>query len=451
MARPELTLELREWTSLGPDQSDVLWGLYPSDDRAFQQSVDMLNRSGMVTFTELRQGLQVETNSYVGKVQVGPLTISIRPKLDNLPLSRLLRYTYGLRNLKLSGLTSIGTEQLGLVDLLICQLLAEVEELRVRGLHRRYLRSAEWLESPKGRLDMRKLAGRPVEKAALPCVYHERTEDCLINQVLLAGCTLAASLASDRVLKMETHRLAAALSVGVSCIRLDQEVLARLDQQSDRLVQAYQPALTIIRLLLGGLGASLTVEDETINASGFLFDMNRFFQALLVRLLRENLGGFTVIDEYVLRGMLAYSHSENPTSRRAPSPRPDIVVTSKHPSRIVAILDAKYRDLWANPLPREMLYQLVIYATSQGAGGQATILYPLVTTGQQLSDARILVSDPVYGQGRASVVLRPVDLLKLADLLGGGTTQGAELAEFAERLAFGSSRSVAHSRSMGDS
>ena len=162
--------------------------------------------------------------------------------------------------------------------------------------------------------------------------------------------------------------------------------------------------------------------------------MNRFFQALLGRFLSDNLPEHVVRSEHRLTGMFAYVPGWNPRRSQAPTPRPDFLV-SQGP-KTLAILDAKYRDLWENPLPRDMLYQLSMYAMSH-EGGTATILYP--TTHAQATEARIEVRDPLLGARRGLVVVRPVLLEELEGLLAVRPTPGVlrERRSLARALAFG--------------
>src|SRR6266496_758403 len=139
---------------------------------------------------------------------------------------------------------------------------------------------------------------------------------------------------------------------------------------------------------------------------------------------------------------MIYDPAHNPRRRRAPTPRPDYVIVQH--GRVSSILDAKYRDLWEHDLPTHWLYQLAIYALSQPERMDATILYP--TMEAEAREARIALHDPVYGTGLAHVVLRPVNLLRLEQLINeqrkmmNERNVGAGLAparSFARWLAFG--------------
>jgi 5-methylcytosine-specific restriction enzyme subunit McrC len=102
----------------------------------------------------------------------------------------------------------------------------------------------------------------------------------------------------------------------------------------------------------------------------------------------------------------------------------------------VAVLDAKYRDLWEESLPREMLYQVAIYGAVH-AKGKATILYP--PSAADARESRLAVSNPLTGVHVATVCLRPVVLPELEELLTARSTAANDrrCRSFARKLAFG--------------
>ncbi len=288
----------------------------------------------------------------------------------------------------------------------------------------------------RGRIDLYHVAKQGgILQAAIPCTYYPRLEDCLVNQVLLQGLHLAAHLSGDSMLRPHLYRLINRLEESVSLIKLDGSVLKKLHREMNRLISAYRPAITLIELLLAGEGISLAQDQQSIQLPGFLFDMNLFFQRLLSRFLNEHLAGYEVRDQYKLEGMMSYESAHNPRGRRAPSPRPDYVIVQH--GRVISILDAKYRDLWEHELPAHWLYQLAIYALSQPQKNVGSILYP--TMQDEAREARIVLSDPVYGTSRAHVVLRPVNLHRLEQLIRDARTRRneREREDFARWLAFG--------------
>lgn len=435
MTLSSASITLSEWQSLAPQSCPALAGRFLDGAPAARRLAEGLSERGLVGFTELRNGLLVKAYSHVGRIRIGDLEITIRPKIESASLLHLLRYAYGLRPLHQFADAKNQVENCGLEELLIVQLNAEVRELVARGLLRSYVATSDRLTSPRGRINLMQIAadgGRI--SASLPCRHFPRIEDTLLNRVLLAGLVLAAQMSGVVAHRRESRRLAAVMEEQVSPIRLDATALERADRQLNRLTKAYSPALTIIQLLLNAKGVVFDGESTPSTLPGFLFDMNAFFQSLMCRFLRDNLPTYRVREECALTGMISYSPGFNPRRRQAPTPRPDYVVT-RH-DEILSILDAKYRDLWNTPLPREMLYQLVAYAVSLREKRQSSILYP--TTDSAAREARLDVRDPFYGRPIGQVCLRPVHLPTIEKLVMTNSAKARRLREeLAQRFAFG--------------
>lgn len=425
-------VKLAEWSVVRPGDQPSLRGLRLSSPEA-RRTAELLRQQGVLDISTGEDGLVVESFSFVGRVELDTLRITVLPKLAPDALLQLLRYAYSLRDLRLFDGTTFEPGAQGLQDLLIAQLHAEAGELLHRGPVRRYVRRSEELVWPKGRLDVGRLARRQdPASTSLPCTHHPRSGDFLLNQVVRAGLMLARSLAVAPMLRQRIAQRAAEFSEIANPVTLDADVFRRARWSIDRLSSHYRPILQLIELLHGSI--SITVEDgeEPIRLKGFLFDMNRFFQALVGRFLRESLFDCRVTDEFSLRQMMAYAPGFNPHNRRAPLPRPDFAVTR---GRDQYLLDAKYRDLWRLELPREMLYQLAIYAMSQPPGSTAAILYP--TDDLAATEAVVDIKEPMSDIVRAHVALRPVVVPRLLVLLRDSNQMRRQREELAHMLAFG--------------
>ncbi len=435
MSDPHIAVILSEWESATPDSQPQLAEASIGGGAEVRVLVQCLAQAGMLEIVELKHGLSIESSSFVGQVEVGNLTVTVLPKLKSQSLLNLLRYAYGLNNLTRFSETFHTLDFGAFQDLLISQLIAEVQELISGGLHRAYVRREDDLESPRGRIAIQRVVAQWGRlSASLPCIHHPRTQDCFLNRVVLAGLALAATLATDTSLKREARRLGGSLATLISPVEIDIRAIEHAEQLLNRLTTAYVPAISILRLLAESKGITLAGDTASVPLPGFLFDMNRFFQALLSRFLRENLTDCSLRDEYRLRDVIRFVPGYNPRQRRSPTPRPDFVLVQG--STIAGILDAKYRDLWEKPLPREMLYQLGIYAVVHDLR-VATILYPCLDP--YAKEARLSLHDSLRGQAAAQVHLRPVQLELLEGLVISGDSIVARRKRraYAERLAFG--------------
>lgn len=434
-----ISIELHEWEHLQPEPGSESEGLILPEDESVIRIVELLAQSGRLEILELAKGLSIKASSFVGSIKLGNISITILPKIKGSPFLNLLRYAYGLRNLHLYSQQDYETKPQAFQDLLIAQLDSEINELISRGLHKQYVRKSEDLMSLRGRIDFQKMAFQGgLCQAVIPCNHHPRLENCLINQVVKAGLKFSVPITNDLSLRAKLRRNAAFLDEMVSDIKLNWKTMGIVERSMNRLTKAYTSVISVIKVLLDSSGIVLETRFESrLKLPGFLFDMNKFFQALISRFLKENLDKYTVRDEYRLRGMMAYVPRYNPQKRKAPTPRPDYAILEN--GKVITMLDAKYRNLWERGLPRDMLYQLAIYAMSQKEGREAAIIYPVVD--DEAEEAKIEVKDPLQGRGQAQVTLRPLNLIRLNELISKPHTVQKERArsELARYLVFGHS------------
>ena len=402
-----IQINMAEWERATPDSHPALKSFSFQNDLSARKIADQLTRSGKIELLEMVNGLHIRSTSYVGSIQFGHLQLNIQPKIDAKQLLNLLRYAYGLRDIQLFSKLNFSPKEFAFQDILIYQLILEVEELLVRGLIRQYRKMNTHMMSPAGRINFQQLVRQGgLQESGLPCIPHYRLENCAHNQLVSAGLRKSAWMTNDLELRARARKLSRLFTDTVDQVVVDQNIMTQVDRESNRQSNSYIPAITLIKLLFKDQGIEYGDIDEPVLINGYLFDMNLFFQAMIGRFLRENLLGVKVEDQHKLKGLLSYEPNYKLPYRSDPIPRPDFAVIKN--SKVISLLDTKYRNLWKEGLPRDMLYQLVVYALAQNNAKKSVIIYP--TTDPLAKEARIRVNDPNQGNQIGRVILKPINL-----------------------------------------
>ncbi len=377
-------IDLREY-----ERSELSYNLSAHDRRELREVPSLtIDPSDQDTFYHLTPG------SIVGAVEIGDLSVLIKPKIGIPQLLSLACYAMG--EFKPHNADFDFGEEEALSDILALSLAAASRRAFSRGLLHGYRTEEEALHGIRGRVrfadQLRRRFGVaiPVEVR-----YDDFTDDILANRLVKAA---VVRLSQMRLRSTEARRRLGWVSGMLSRISLIEPSPGKTPKIAfNRLNEHYRGVVALARLILQHSEYQSTRGE--IRASGFLIDMNKLFQEFVTRALREALG----ISERILRsdrGLPGLTLDEAGQVRL----RPDLSWWESGGCTFVG--DAKYKRISDERVPNADLYQLLAYATALDlpggmliyAKGEAEpVIYKVRHSGKRLEVAALDLSDSLNG------------------------------------------------------
>lgn len=305
--------------------------------------------------TETDDGQWVLTpSSTVGAVEVGELSVLIKPKIGIGQVLSLACYAIGKVKFQASDFDF--PEESALPDFLARALVQEARRAFSRGLLHGYIEREESLFTVRGRIRFdEQLRRRPGMLLPIEVRYDEFTDDILPNQLVKAA---ARRLGRMRLRSPEARRGLGWVAGMLDNVSLREWRPADVPEvKFDRLNEHYRGVVALSRLVLRH--GEFEARRGEIRASGFLMDMNKVFQEFVTVALREELG----LTEKTFDLGRGYRLDRQNQVRL----EPDLVW--QEGAEPVFVGDAKYKRLRGNDIPNADLYQLLAYTIALGLPG----------------------------------------------------------------------------------
>ena len=378
-------IDLKEYESSGPhvltrDQRKAL------QDIKKWLTVSRADTEGTDAEYELNPG------STVGAIEIGDLSVLIRPKIGIPSLLSMACYAMGAYKSQDRRLFDFEEDET-LPDTLALALTAAARRAFSRGLLHDYLTREEALHTVRGRIrfdeQIRRRLGAPLP---IEVRYEEFTDDILANRLVKAA---VARLGGMRLRSRRARRglgWIAGLLDNVSPVEYALGDVPTV--QFTRLNEHYWGVVELSRLILRH--SAFESRRGAVRASGFLMDMNVVFQEFVTVALRDALG----ISANTFRERSIDSLDKGGRVRL----RPDLV-WQEGASRVF-VGDAKYKRIVNGQARNADLYQLLAYVTALDLPGgmliyardedaPAPVIHEVRRSGKRLEVAALDLSGPL--------------------------------------------------------
>lgn len=327
-------------------------------------------------------GYDLSASSYVGGIEVGSLSIEVRPKIGIPAVLFLVSYALDPAGWRTEGFQFARENRL--LDAVIPGFLKIVQRAIQGGLLHGYHAEEETLQTVRGRLRLAEQIRRHFGRAPpVEVRYDEFTDDLEENRRLRAAMD---ALGRVRIRNQDVRRSLRELATRFAGVRRIE--YARWPQPPilfTRLNEHYRPPLALADLILQSL--SIRHAAGGVRGTAFLLDMNRVFENFVVVALREALAVSEGSFPQGARGRQLYLDEE-----RRIRIEPDL--SWWFAGRCVFVGDVKYKRAPAESVPNADLYQLLAYTVATGlpggmliyaAGERAPAVHTVSSLGKRLA------------------------------------------------------------------
>ena len=389
---------LTEWTS------EFYHGVaLTQEDRAVVEkwSASTDNR---LQIEELRRGLRVRTQSWVGVVRLPTVEIRVVPKVtgDQLGLVRLLEYASGVDALiRLSDGATLEASGDSLFELVVLLFVEASERVLRRGLLSGYVEREDDLLIARGRiLGDRQLLERFGQLDRIICPLRRVGTRCRREPVADRGPTGGVSAGHlRRALQRRISRLRGVLEPICDTNQLNLAG-ARTTMTYNRLNAHYETAHQLVWLLFDALGIDDLFAPGEAQSFSFLLNMNQLFERFVTRIVEQVLPAarYRVTSQSPFKSVVWNVSSQRPYT----SIIPDVVVERRGESDCRVAIDAKYKLYDERGFDQGDIYQTFLYAFALGAtasGGVPTSLLLYPATAEEPRSTRLRIRRLSGGAG----------------------------------------------------